>query len=208
MKTCMKCGGQFDPADMCKARPYCKPCENAYHREWRKTHPESVRKTKRKYFELHPEKVREQKRRSYNRDVERSREVQRQWRLNNPEKARARSLATRARVVNGVGDTYYRHGITTAQRDAILAGQGGKCAICQKDMASVRVALDHDHACCSERNWSCGGCIRGVLCTPCNLRLGWYEKHQDRIAKHLATRLEGVVPRQRQGRGRRRPATS
>lgn len=49
------------------------------------------------------------------------------------------------------------YGITADQYDAMLAMQGGGCAICggaPKDGQSL--AVDHDHACCPSRKKSCG----------------------------------------------------
>lgn len=46
--------------------------------------------------------------------------------------------------------------------------QGGKCAICQRATGErKRLAVDHDHTCCSGKE-SCGNCVRGLLCGPCN----------------------------------------
>jgi hypothetical protein len=61
--------------------------------------------------------------------------------------------------------------------DALLSQQCGKCAICgiPESVASRRLAIDHDHACCPENGASCGKCVRGLLCEACNRILGRYE---------------------------------
>jgi hypothetical protein len=52
------------------------------------------------------------------------------------------------------------YGLTLEERDAMIAAQGGVCAICEKHEA---VHVDHDHA---------TGAVRGVLCFRCNAALG------------------------------------
>ena len=42
------------------------------------------------------------------------------------------------------------------------------------------LVVDHDHSCCGYGS-SCGRCIRGLLCHPCNLILGHYEKHNGNL---------------------------
>lgn len=66
-----------------------------------------------------------------------------------------------------------RYGLTQKQFDAMLAAQDGRCAICRTDdPAGVTWAVDHDHSCCSTRKNSCGRCIRGLLCSRCNIAIG------------------------------------
>lgn len=56
--------------------------------------------------------------------------------------------------------------LSLADYDAILAYQGGVCAICKNRPTSKRHAVDHDHA---------SGLIRGLLCYRCNKLLGYVE---------------------------------
>lgn len=73
-----------------------------------------------------------------------------------------------------VEERMIRHfNITVSQRDAMLAEQGGRCASCRTDKPGNKGwVVDHDHACCPESGRSCGKCIRGILCSRCNLTLG------------------------------------
>ncbi|MBT2541959.1 endonuclease VII domain-containing protein [Streptomyces sp. ISL-44] len=66
-----------------------------------------------------------------------------------------------------------RHGLTLAEREALLANQGGVCAICEADTPGSDRSwpVDHDHSCCP-RKQSCGRCVRGILCYSCNTALG------------------------------------
>jgi hypothetical protein len=66
-----------------------------------------------------------------------------------------------------------RFGLTREAFDDLLASQGGCCAICLSGSPGKNYwAVDHDHACCPEPGRSCGECIRGLLCSRCNLALG------------------------------------
>ena len=66
----------------------------------------------------------------------------------------------------------WRYGISHSERDQLLEAQGGVCAICGTDKPLGRGwVIDHDHACCPGIK-SCGKCIRGILCTKCNLMIG------------------------------------
>lgn len=64
-------------------------------------------------------------------------------------------------------DVKYKFGITGDEYRALLAKQGGRCAICQRKPGKYRLSVDHDHECCPGAR-SCGKCIRGLLCGDCN----------------------------------------
>jgi hypothetical protein len=65
-----------------------------------------------------------------------------------------------------------KYKLTLAMYNLIKKFQGGTCAICQRATGKARaLAVDHDHTCCSG-DVTCGKCIRGLLCQPCNRMLG------------------------------------
>jgi hypothetical protein len=67
-----------------------------------------------------------------------------------------------------------RKGLTVEQFDAIIATQGGRCAICSDlftDSGKGVPHIDHDHECCPV-NRACEKCLRGLLCHHCNMGLG------------------------------------
>lgn len=54
------------------------------------------------------------------------------------------------------------YGLSPEQYAALLALQGGRCAICRQRPKSKRLAVDHDHK---------TGAVRGLLCGRCNHEL-------------------------------------
>ena len=56
-----------------------------------------------------------------------------------------------------------KYGITQADYDAMLANQGGGCAICGRKPGKISLHVDHVHG--SDK-------IRGLLCFRCNNALG------------------------------------
>jgi hypothetical protein len=54
-------------------------------------------------------------------------------------------------------------GLTEAEFDAMLASQGGACAICREPLRPGRSThIDHDHTTLAIRGLLCGGCNRGI----------------------------------------------
>jgi hypothetical protein len=100
-------------------------------------------------------------------------ERQRKWRQDNPEQ---RTLVDRRAQLK-------LYGLTLEQYDALLAAQGGVCAICCKP-STIRLAVDHDHL---------TGRLRGLLCFRCNAGLGNFGDDTDALASAVAYLGKGRV---------------
>ena len=75
-----------------------------------------------------------------------------------------------------------RYGITREGYELMLERQGGACAVCGRTQARISQPrlfdVDHDHRCCPGEV-SCGKCVRGLVCSSCNTRIGRIEGHRD-----------------------------
>lgn len=80
---------------------------------------------------------------------------------------------------------------------ALWVFQRKACALCgRKNLKSPRT--DHDHKCCPGPT-SCGKCVRGLLCDPCNKWLGYIHDNPQvgtRLTLYLA---RGTLARMRDG---------
>ncbi|MEU7148472.1 endonuclease domain-containing protein [Streptomyces sp. NPDC045456] len=71
-----------------------------------------------------------------------------------------------------------RYGLPLWRVNAILRVQNDYCPLCDDgpgDLAAegpIWWQIDHDHSCCT----GCPRCVRGLLCRPCNVDLGRYER--------------------------------
>lgn len=78
-----------------------------------------------------------------------------------------------------------KHNITEEQRDLMVEFQGNKCKICRNEFEEDdRKCFDHDHECCPGP-YSCGNCIRGVLCSGCNRGLGDFRDDEEYLANAI-----------------------
>lgn len=90
----------------------------------------------------------------------------RRSRAANPERTRANRLRDRCAAF----------GITVETYQSMHAAQGGACALCEVPEVKTgrQLLIDHDHACCPGEK-SCGACVRSLLCSPCNVLVGYAE---------------------------------
>lgn len=70
-----------------------------------------------------------------------------------------------------------RYGITLAQWDQRFEQQGKCCAICKLDTPQSTRGWHTDHISQAGRIK-----VRGILCQPCNLALGFYERDKPKFA--------------------------
>ena len=59
------------------------------------------------------------------------------------------------------------------------------CGLCGDHLTVDSAQVDHDHSVCShsqKRNYPyCKRCVRGVLCRPCNIALGFFGEDPERL---------------------------
>ena len=78
------------------------------------------------------------------------------------------------------GPVLSRHHLTPERYREMRDEQGGVCPMCGDGFwwrlgKMMPLVIDHDHACCPK--WSCGRCVRGLLCHICNSALPAVERH-------------------------------
>lgn len=87
------------------------------------------------------------------------------------------------------GRTYHleqKYRMTLEQWEALLESQGGRCAICgiSKEALVGQFEVDHDHSCCPGL-YTCGECVRGLICKSCNMGLGKFKDDQNLLESAL-----------------------
>lgn len=76
--------------------------------------------------------------------------------------------------------TLRNYHLPLADYEQRLKEQDYRCALCGEMETAARgeqvwdLAVDHDHECCPEKSTSCGKCVRGLVCSRCNIGLGMF----------------------------------
>lgn len=75
-------------------------------------------------------------------------------------------------------------GLSREKYDMLLEEQGGGCALCGGSnwKGKRMLSIDHDHSCCAGER-TCGKCVRGLLCDPCNQGIGKLGDDPERLRR-------------------------
>jgi hypothetical protein len=162
VKRCKKCGeskpeSEFYRAAGCRdgLRPECKACNLAAKHKW----------------------YRANRQRAIERSVA--------WQRANRDRYNARMRVYRSARTELAREEHLKRsfGLTLAEYEALLGGQGSACAICGDEPSPKRALhVDHDHD---------SGAIRGLICMRCNNALGLLRDRLDVVfaaADYLETR--------------------
>ena len=107
-------------------------------------------------------------------------EMNREYRKKNLEKVRGweKKYSKQNPNVHRAWQLLRKFGMTIDEYDKLFEVQKGVCAICfgLEPVPGKRLAVDHNHR-TNE--------IRGLLCSSCNRKLGWYEVLKESIHKYL-----------------------
>lgn len=77
------------------------------------------------------------------------------------------------------------YSLPPGEYEKLYVFQGQVCAICQRATgATRRLSVDHDHACCAGPV-SCGKCVRGLICRPCNDLLGHVRDSEQTLSRAI-----------------------
>lgn len=164
-KPCSKCG-EVKPLEAFARNPngkygrhaHCKACHREFYVQWAAR--EDVKQRRADLARVR-----------YQAEPERGREFSRRYREKYPEKLRETARKNHLR---------YYYGLTVEDYAALLAAQGGVCAICggpPNGRSKTRYHVDHDHD--SKR-------VRGLLCHDCNTGIALFERRPELLARVMA----------------------
>jgi Recombination endonuclease VII len=148
--------------------------DNARQRAYYQANKQKYKDSNKAYYDAHREEIKKRNSAYYQANKETISEQARASRL-------ARKHANDPSLWSG--ELRRRYGMSPAEYAALLAKQGGACAICRK-RSKGRLCVDHCHV---------TGTVRGLLCHACNLALGSLKEDQASLVAALA--YLGALPR-------------
>jgi hypothetical protein len=171
-----------------------------YNKEYYSKDPERHRQRAKKWYDENKEKIDREKKRAYsrayyaeNKDTwnRRTREqqdaynkVRRERYANDPEYRERQKDQSRNRP-NKEEKKRHQHlkelyGLTHDQYTEKLASQNGVCAICGNGhsgrLNAKHLSVDHDHD---------TGMVRGLLCSKCNMGIGYFKENHEILQKAI-----------------------
>lgn len=122
---------------------------------------------------ISPEKIKEYNKRYYEKNKAVCRERNKAWADKNetPEYTQRKNLKN-------------RYALSVDQYNTMLQQQNNKCAIC-KEIFSSKICVDHNHT---------TGKVRSLLCTPCNVGLGFFKENAETLTKAIEYLKEHAEP--------------
>lgn len=212
-KLAWKCEHKDRP-HYCKG--YCQHCYDQL-RYWK--NPEENRARRRKDRQENPEKYaerlvrqkerwtdeykvslaeqqKESKKRRYEENPEKQIEASQKWYAENKDRKKETDRLRRARKREelAVLSIEQLHHLSKEDLYSKLEDQNYRC-ICGEEFGELFPAgkrrgwaVDHDHSCCIE-SFSCGECIRGILCDRCNKVLGLLQENENLLPDYMKSYL-------------------
>ena len=100
------------------------------------------------------------------------------------------------------------YNVSPERQAKLLSAQNGCCPICGIHYTKAKLAflVDHDHTCCPG-DYSCGKCVRGLLCRPCNVGIGNLKDNVENLRRAIAY-LRNPTTRKSESNGKRRKSVS
>lgn len=98
-----------------------------------------------------------------------------------------------SRECNRKEEVFRKYQLTSRKYKSLLQKQKGLCLGCdQPPTEEQRLAVDHDHSCCSGP-YSCGKCIRGLMHLECNFVEGMFKDSPQRLLILAQKLSEGLI---------------
>lgn len=84
------------------------------------------------------------------------------------------------------------YGMSRYELHTLYLQQDGRCYLCGDPLPTnlAKTVIEHDHSCCG-LGGSCGQCVRGIACSPCNRLIAAANDDPDRL-RRIADNLEAA----------------